>query len=106
MDGKLPTPRLCRHHSYFRHHHPHLRRIHALYRSPAHLAALRTEYSHCQAHLPHPLNRQPGTPDIYSRSNPVTVSTSSSTQNLTSIPSRSEERRVGKECRSRWSPYH
>src|SRR2546430_9027787 len=24
----------------------------------------------------------------------------------TSSPSRSEERRVGKECRSRWSPYH
>ena len=24
----------------------------------------------------------------------------------TSIVSRSEERRVGKECRSRWSPYH
>ena len=23
-----------------------------------------------------------------------------------SDPSRSEERRVGKECRSRWSPYH
>ena len=23
-----------------------------------------------------------------------------------SEPSRSEERRVGKECRSRWSPYH
>ena len=22
------------------------------------------------------------------------------------IPGRSEERRVGKECRSRWSPYH
>ena len=22
------------------------------------------------------------------------------------VPSRSEERRVGKECRSRWSPYH
>ena len=22
------------------------------------------------------------------------------------IPIRSEERRVGKECRSRWSPYH
>ena len=22
------------------------------------------------------------------------------------IPLRSEERRVGKECRSRWSPYH
>ena len=23
-----------------------------------------------------------------------------------STPNRSEERRVGKECRSRWSPYH
>ena len=23
-----------------------------------------------------------------------------------SVPERSEERRVGKECRSRWSPYH
>src|SRR2546427_11637202 len=26
--------------------------------------------------------------------------------NLVSVPQRSEERRVGKECRSRWSPYH
>ena len=25
---------------------------------------------------------------------------------LGSVPRRSEERRVGKECRSRWSPYH
>src|SRR3712207_2322814 len=25
---------------------------------------------------------------------------------LTQVPDRSEERRVGKECRSRWSPYH
>ena len=25
---------------------------------------------------------------------------------ITSILTRSEERRVGKECRSRWSPYH
>src|SRR2546430_13898455 len=25
---------------------------------------------------------------------------------ITSIAMRSEERRVGKECRSRWSPYH
>src|SRR2546429_7355253 len=24
----------------------------------------------------------------------------------TALPPRSEERRVGKECRSRWSPYH
>ena len=28
------------------------------------------------------------------------------TQGLDSLRSRSEERRVGKECRSRWSPYH
>src|SRR2546430_17231869 len=27
-------------------------------------------------------------------------------QLFTSHPARSEERRVGKECRSRWSPYH
>src|SRR2546430_17636226 len=28
-------------------------------------------------------------------------------QRLTQVrPTRSEERRVGKECRSRWSPYH
>ena len=27
-------------------------------------------------------------------------------QMLTNLVSRSEERRVGKECRSRWSPYH
>ena len=26
--------------------------------------------------------------------------------NACSLPPRSEERRVGKECRSRWSPYH
>ena len=26
--------------------------------------------------------------------------------NLSDITARSEERRVGKECRSRWSPYH
>src|ERR1039458_7769008 len=25
---------------------------------------------------------------------------------MRNIPARSEERRVGKECRSRWSPYH
>ena len=26
--------------------------------------------------------------------------------NLSEVATRSEERRVGKECRSRWSPYH
>ena len=28
------------------------------------------------------------------------------TINRAALPARSEERRVGKECRSRWSPYH
>src|SRR3989442_14154163 len=27
-------------------------------------------------------------------------------EHKTRVPVRSEERRVGKECRSRWSPYH
>ena len=27
-------------------------------------------------------------------------------ENIFVIDNRSEERRVGKECRSRWSPYH
>ena len=27
-------------------------------------------------------------------------------ENITDLRFRSEERRVGKECRSRWSPYH
>ena len=27
-------------------------------------------------------------------------------ENLPNMGKRSEERRVGKECRSRWSPYH
>ena len=30
----------------------------------------------------------------------------SSVSQTFTVPSRSEERRVGKECRSRWSPYH
>src|SRR5260221_14259784 len=36
------------------------------------------------------------------------VTTSGEVFNLTKVSdfSRSEERRVGKECRSRWSPYH
>src|SRR5256885_1099160 len=32
--------------------------------------------------------------------------TAADTANLPHTDSRSEERRVGKECRSRWSPYH
>ena len=34
------------------------------------------------------------------------VMTSGAIHSLTTILMRSEERRVGKECRSRWSPYH
>src|SRR5574337_2225458 len=37
--------------------------------------------------------------------NEFTIQTGSSTPEGRS-PDRSEERRVGKECRSRWSPYH
>src|SRR3990170_2447172 len=38
----------------------------------------------------------------------TTASTATASQRTTARPSvhRSEERRVGKECRSRWSPYH
>ena len=35
-----------------------------------------------------------------------TVNTISQVDEVRSTSSRSEERRVGKECRSRWSPYH
>src|SRR2546429_7876245 len=34
------------------------------------------------------------------------VCTSESSMEKVSLKRRSEERRVGKECRSRWSPYH
>ena len=38
---------------------------------------------------------------------PVTaLDLSPDTEELFSMDDRSEERRVGKECRSRWSPYH
>ena len=38
-----------------------------------------------------------GIETVLLNSNPATIMTD---------PDRSEERRVGKECRSRWSPYH
>ena len=37
---------------------------------------------------------------------PPTVELSRLVNSLKGVSSRSEERRVGKECRSRWSPYH
>ena len=36
----------------------------------------------------------------------VTISAAPSFASRWLLPRRSEERRVGKECRSRWSPYH
>ena len=36
----------------------------------------------------------------------VTISIRGTSQGVITNPDRSEERRVGKECRSRWSPYH
>src|SRR3712207_2191805 len=40
-------------------------------------------------------------PDVLVAMNPAALKA-----NLGDLPGRSEERRVGKECRSRWSPYH
>src|SRR5258707_1478888 len=37
---------------------------------------------------------------------PVAIAVGASENGKTAVPVRSEERRVGKECRSRWSPYH
>ena len=34
------------------------------------------------------------------------INTAANEMNAALSPDRSEERRVGKECRSRWSPYH
>ena len=37
---------------------------------------------------------------------PITFMNSDPSTIYLKVPDRSEERRVGKECRSRWSPYH
>ena len=37
---------------------------------------------------------------------PAPLACASNTRFFSPTPERSEERRVGKECRSRWSPYH
>src|SRR2546429_9952241 len=41
-----------------------------------------------------------------SRNRPIEVRDSLGIASATTYDARSEERRVGKECRSRWSPYH
>src|SRR4029434_6655912 len=43
---------------------------------------------------------------IETTSNRKTIYSTKSRNSKNSLGSRSEERRVGKECRSRWSPYH
>src|SRR2546430_14738896 len=48
-------------------------------------------------------------PDCFSRCPMIVLQPASTTPEPTKRPwlrNRSEERRVGKECRSRWSPYH
>src|SRR2546430_8825850 len=57
--------------------------------------------------LPKPLYRAFSFRKITTRfKNPLLVHQSTMRRNRSESKSRSEERRVGKECRSRWSPYH
>src|ERR1043165_1247683 len=51
---------------------------------------------------------RPGQPDGLGRRKAVAVedAIASISHDVTLVVDRSEERRVGKECRSRWSPYH
>ena len=44
--------------------------------------------------------------DQYPQITPPVVKISASYPGASALTVRSEERRVGKECRSRWSPYH
>ena len=44
--------------------------------------------------------------DVRSRDDLATAYTPGVAEPCRRIAARSEERRVGKECRSRWSPYH
>src|SRR2546422_8356092 len=55
------------------------------------------------------VNRQPGLDSIEEfkvEDNSSSARYQRPTTIIASTKSRSEERRVGKECRSRWSPYH
>src|SRR5256885_16354452 len=48
----------------------------------------------------------PGTPEDARTVARATLASLSGALGRALVPARSEERRVGKECRSRWSPYH
>ena len=47
-----------------------------------------------------------GIVDVYPAVNPLGLDARTRAVPISDIDYRSEERRVGKECRSRWSPYH
>ena len=46
------------------------------------------------------------TPGLFAKGNHIYLHLDSLKEHEYAFPLRSEERRVGKECRSRWSPYH
>src|SRR5256885_5160884 len=52
------------------------------------------------------VNRDQNEPDVGGHARIVASPGSATTSASTRTRPRSEERRVGKECRSRWSPYH
>ena len=52
-----------------------------------------------------PVQQQVQTPAPVSVASPTPISIGAN-QTQAPVSNRSEERRVGKECRSRWSPYH
>src|SRR3989449_11590992 len=67
----------------------------------------------CKAYGAANIMRLPGRLHItWENDNTLRIDTDAGTQTrlfhfgATATPARSEERRVGKECRSRWSPYH
>src|SRR5260370_42096828 len=52
------------------------------------------------------LNELPGPTPVWAQAGKINASDNIMQIRTNRIESRSEERRVGKECRSRWSPYH
>src|SRR3712207_7922147 len=52
------------------------------------------------------LQAHPGISAVYASNESTTAGALRSLDQAKKLGQRSEERRVGKECRSRWSPYH
>ena len=59
-----------------------------------------------KAPAPAPAEPPPAKPAVPEGATPIKGPAARLAQNMTASLGRSEERRVGKECRSRWSPYH